>query len=62
MSDLLTQSQVAELLQVSPRTLEDSRSRKTGLQIPYVKLGRAIRYRRADVEALIERNVQGAAA
>jgi excisionase family DNA binding protein len=53
-SPLLTPREVSELLQVRPRTLEDWRSRRNGPALPFVRLGRAVRYRRADVEALIE--------
>lgn len=54
---LLTPRQVAELLHVTPRTLEDWRCRR-GVELPFVKLGGVVRYRRADVERLIEAGTQ----
>ena len=57
-SPLLTPRETAELLHVRPRTLEDWRSRATGPALPFVRLGRAVRYRRADVERLIESSTQ----
>lgn len=47
---LLTTDQVAEILNLSPRTLEGYRhkgSPEPGL--PFVKYGRAVRYRESDV-------------
>ena len=41
---LLTEDEAAELLRLSPRTLQAWRTDKSGPA--YVKLGRAIRYRR----------------
>jgi excisionase family DNA binding protein len=58
-SPMLTQREVAALLGIRPRTIEDWRSRKTGPELPYVRLGRAVRYRREDVERLIAANTKG---
>ncbi|OUZ07353.1 hypothetical protein BHE97_17165 [Aeromicrobium sp. PE09-221] len=44
---ILTAEQVAELLQVSVRTVEEWRRTRTGP--PYRKMGRHIRYLRAEV-------------
>jgi predicted site-specific integrase-resolvase len=54
----LTQAEVAERLQVSPRTLEGWRF--TGrVNLPYLKFsGGAVRYRLQDVEAFEERHLQ----
>jgi excisionase family DNA binding protein len=49
---LLDQIQVAKLLRVTTKFLEARRVR--GGSIPYIKVGRLCRYRRADVEAWIE--------
>jgi excisionase family DNA binding protein len=49
---LLTQQQVAEMLQVSVRTLE--RWRQNGSGPPFVKVGRSPRYRLADIERWLE--------
>jgi excisionase family DNA binding protein len=59
MSELLTPVEVCDLLKVKPRTLEDWRLRRSGPELPFVRLGRTVRYREADVRALIERNMHG---
>lgn len=54
-TQLLSQQQAAEILGVSPRTLEGWRYRgapEPGL--PFVKIGGAVRYRRRDLDAFIE--------
>lgn len=56
---LITQESAAALLGVSPRWLE--RDRWVGASIPFVKIGRGIRYRASDIAAFIEANLQGAA-
>lgn len=53
---LMTQQQVAELTQKSPKTLE--RMRWLGEGPPWVKLGRHVRYRASDVQLWIESNLQ----
>jgi len=51
---LLTTEQAAELLQISPATLQKWRS--TGQEnIPYLKIGRLPRYKRSAIEAYITR-------
>ena len=65
MSELLTPVEVCDLLKVRPRTLEDWRLRRSGPNLPFVRLGRTVRYRRDDVQRLIDgsmQNVQGGAA
>ena len=57
---LWTQRQAAEYLGKSEKWLEADRWR--GATIPYVKLGRAVRYRAADVVAYVEANMHGEAA
>lgn len=49
---LLNQKQVAELLGMSEAWLEMSRFKGTGL--PYIKMGRAIRYRESDIHKYVE--------
>jgi excisionase family DNA binding protein len=49
--ELLTVEQVADLTALSVETLNQWRSQ--GLHIPYIKLGRAVRYLRRDVERYI---------
>lgn len=51
-AELLTPGQVSRLLQIPVSTLAVWRS--TGrVQLVYVKIGRAVRYRRSDVDVLI---------
>ena len=57
---LWTQRQAAEYLGKSEKWLEADRWR--GATIPYVKLGRAVRYRATDVVAYVEANMHGEAA
>lgn len=52
---LLTQVEVAEYLGVSEKKLE--RDRWCERRIPYVKLGRHVRYRATDLLAYVEGNV-----
>jgi hypothetical protein len=51
MSNLLSQGAAALLLGLSPRTLE--RHRCTGFGPPFVKAGRRVLYRQADLDAWI---------
>jgi hypothetical protein len=51
---LWDQRQTADYLGVSPKWLE--RDRWLGAKIPYVKVGRGVRYRAADVVAYVESN------
>lgn len=53
---LMNQKQVAEILGMSEAWLEMSRFKKTG--IPYIKVGRAVRYRTKDVNYWLEKNAQ----
>jgi predicted DNA-binding transcriptional regulator AlpA len=50
---LLTTAQAAELLNLKPDTLCVWRSTRRPHQPAYVKLGRAVRYRRADLESYL---------
>lgn len=61
MSQLLTPVEVCELLKVRPRTLEDWRLGRSGPALPFVRLGRTVRYRRDDVQRLINDSVHGQA-
>lgn len=55
-NDLLTEQQAAEILGVNKGSLSVFRS--TGRhQIPFVKVGRNVRYRRSDLEAWMEKRV-----
>jgi predicted DNA-binding transcriptional regulator AlpA len=57
MERLLTQRQAAEIVSLSERTLE--RLRVSGTGPHYVKLGRRVAYRQADIEAWIASLVVG---
>jgi predicted DNA-binding transcriptional regulator AlpA len=54
---LMDQREVAEILCVSPRTLEQWRWRDLGPR--YVKVGSLVRYRECDVQDYIEQLVNG---
>ncbi|MBB1497530.1 helix-turn-helix domain-containing protein [Paracoccus sp. MC1862] len=55
---LVTQEEAANILGVSKKWLE--RDRWAERRIPYVKIGRGVRYRITDIAAYIEANVQAA--
>lgn len=58
-ADLLTDAQVAQLLDVSTKTLATWRS--TGrYALPFLRIGARIRYRRQDVAAWLESRRRGA--
>lgn len=52
--DHFTERQLAERLGISVRTLQAQRQRGNG--VPFVKLGRAVRYARSDVEQYLEQH------
>ena len=55
--DLLSESQAADLLQVSPGTLSVWRS--TGRYgLPFLKIGARVRYRRGDLQAWLDSRVR----
>lgn len=56
LEELLTGQEYARLRRCSVRTVE--RERSTGEGCRYIKLGRAVRYRRRDVLEFIERNAR----
>ena len=51
-SDLLDEKRVAKILGLSLQTLRNDRATKR--RIPYVKIGKSVRYRPEDLAALIE--------
>lgn len=60
-ADLLTDAQVAQLLDVSTKTLATWRS--TGrYALPFLRIGARIRYRRQDVATWLESRLHGAPA
>ena len=54
---LLNQKKVAEWLGMSEAWMEQCRFKGTG--IPYIKIGRACRYRASDVQRLIDDHTVG---
>ena len=54
---LMTEQQLADALQMHPQSLADWRHRSSGPR--YVKLGRCVRYRIADVEEWLESRAVG---
>ena len=56
---LLTALETAHLLRCSLRTLD--RERAEGRGCPFIRIGRRIRYRRADVEAFVAAHVRSRA-
>ena len=53
---LLNEKQTAEALGLSVKTLRSWRLR--GVQLPYIKLGKSVRYRVSEIEAYLEANTQ----
>ena len=54
---LLTENEVSKLFNINKHTLQRERFNGTG--IPYVKLGRRVRYKVEDIQKYIERNTIG---
>lgn len=52
---LVDQAAAAEILQVKPHTLTNWRCTKR-YPIPYIKIGRCVRYRVSDLLAFVENN------
>lgn len=55
LDELLTPEEFSALTKIPEDTLQDWRTDRTGP--PFLKLGRAVRYRRADVRAWLEARV-----
>lgn len=53
--ELLTVNQAAELLQILPHTLNEWRRLKKNL--PYLKIGGAVRYRKSDITAFFQKTL-----
>jgi excisionase family DNA binding protein len=56
---ILTTEQAAKLLGVRPQTLMNWRSTRRQ-RVPFIRVGRAVRYRRADVEAWLTKRTEDA--
>lgn len=52
---LLSTNEAAELLGLPPQTLVSWRCTRT-VRIPFVRIGRAVRYKRSAIETFIERS------
>lgn len=55
---LLTQEQAAEILGVTPGTLSVWRCTKR-YNIPYIKVGRLVRYRKSALDSFLDRRTHG---
>ena len=55
-NQLLTEEQMAGLLQIKPNTLAKGRLGKGGVQLPFVKVGKSIRYRQSAYEDYVDSN------
>ncbi len=53
---LLTAEKAGEILGVTTKSLANSRYTGTGLQVPYIKMGKIIRYKKSELEAYIDKN------
>jgi Helix-turn-helix domain len=54
---LLNEKEAAQLLSISPHFLRRDRISSSSVGIPYVRIGAAVRYRRADLEEWIARQM-----
>ena len=57
-SVLLTPDETATELRLHPVTLKVARRNKS-LDLPFVRIGGVVRYRREDIDAFIERHLEG---
>ena len=55
--ELLSEKEVAKIYKINVRTLQ--RERSMGIGIPYVKLGKRVRYKRGDVEKYLKHHTVG---
>ena len=55
--ELLSEKEVENNYKINARTLQRERSLGTGM--PYVKLGKRVRYKRSDVEKYIDQHTVG---
>jgi len=53
---LITPEKASEILGVTTKSLANSRYTRTGIDIPYIRLGNRIRYQESDLIAYIEKN------
>lgn len=55
---LLTPAQVSKSTTLSEKTLAKWRCDKTANDLPYMKLGKLVRYRAGDLKAFLDRNTK----
>lgn len=51
---LYTTEEAAGLMKLHPQTLKTWRTGRGDVELPFVKIGRAIRYRHVDIQAFIQ--------
>jgi hypothetical protein len=56
---LLTEPEAARFLNIRPQSLSNWRCTKK-VSIPFIKIGRCVRYRVSDLQAFLEHNLVGA--
>jgi hypothetical protein len=52
---LYTTDEISEILNISKSSICNSRSRKSETMIPYLKIGRSVRYSANDIENFLKR-------
>lgn len=52
--ELLNTKQASKLLGIDSKSLANSRYSGVGIDIPYIKIGRAVRYKLSELEAYID--------
>ena len=53
---LLDTKQASDYLNVNDKSLANSRYTGTGIQVPYIKMGKIVRYKLSDLQSYIEDN------
>jgi hypothetical protein len=53
---LLNTKQASDFLGLNNKSLANSRYTGTGMQIPYIKMGKIVRYRQSDLDDYLENN------
>ena len=53
---LLNTKQASEILGITVKSLANSRYTGVGIQVPYIKMGKSVRYKESDLEKYIEDN------
>lgn len=53
---LLNTKEVSEILGVTVKSLANSRYTGIGIQVPYIKIGKLVKYKESDLEKYIEAN------